>query len=244
MIRVGCAGWRLPKEVQPEFPGEGTHLQRYARQFNACEINTSFYRSHRPSLYAKWAREGGPGCLFAVKVPRTLTHSARLRRTEGLDAFLEEIHGLGDGLGPLLLQLPPSLRLEPENVEAFLGTLRAAFDGPVVCEPRHESWFTDEGEALLQRFRVARVAAHPPVAEEADVPGGAGELAYYRLHGSPRRFESEYEAPFLRSLAARLEQITCPTWCIFNNTATPAGLRNALALRDLLHGAGAPPSSE
>lgn len=244
MMRVGCAGWRLPKEMQPEFPGEGTHLQRYARRCNACEINSSFYRPHRPSLYAKWAREAGPGRLFAVKVPRTLTHSARLRRTEGLDQFLEEVQGLGDALGPLLLQLPPSLRLEPDNVEAFLGTLRAAFDGPVVCEPRHESWFTDDGEALLQRFRVARVAAHPPVTEGADVPGGAGELAYYRLHGSPKRFESEYDHAFLRDLAARLQQTGRPTWCIFNNTATPAGLRNVLALNDLLREAGAFPPPE
>lgn len=88
MIYVGCAGWRLPKEMQPAFPGEGTHLERYGARLPACEINSSFYRSQRRQLYAKWAREA-PSVRFAVKVPRWITHNARLRHAEGLDEFLE-----------------------------------------------------------------------------------------------------------------------------------------------------------
>lgn len=240
MVFVGLAGWRLPRELREWFPAGGTHLQRYAGVFGATEINASFYRSQRRSLYAKWSREAGAHFRFAVKMPQALTHGARLRHTEGLDAFLDEVDGLGDQLGPLLLQLPPSLALEPEHVDAFLSALRERFAGPVACEPRHSSWFTAAGHELLARHAVARVVADPPVTADGAVPGGDTRLRYYRYHGSPERFRSSYSDGFLRDQAASLADAGSETWCIFNNTATTAGLNNALTLQRYLaeHGAG------
>lgn len=233
---LGCAGWQLSKTIQERFPGQGTHLQRYARQLPACEINSSFYRHHRRALYAKWASEVPGGFRFAVKLPRALTHRQRLRSQKGLDAFLEEVGGLEEKLGPFLVQLPPSLAFEPEAVERFLAALRERFQGGVVCEPRHSSWFTDAAEALLSHFRVSRVAADPPPVEGADEPGGWRQQVYLRLHGRPRRFYSSYEEAFLQELAERLRRYeeTAETWCIFNNTASQAGLENALTLSSLL----------
>lgn len=225
--RIGTAGWRLPKSLQPDFPGEGTHLARYARRLNASEINASFYKHHRLELYAKWAGEAGEGFRFAVKVPRWVTHHARLRGFEGIPEFLDEIAGLGDSLGPILLQLPPSLRFEPKNVDKFLTRLRKAHDGLIACEPRHESWFAPEPEQLLKDHRIARVAAHPPITEGADQPGGWQGLHYYRLHGSPKRFYSAYDERFLKDLAKRVDPAT-DAWVIFNNTAESGGLENAV----------------
>lgn len=232
-IRIGTAGWRLPKLLQSDFPGEGTHLARYARWLNASEINASFYKRHRPALYAKWAQEAGESFRFAVKVPRWVTHHARLRSFDGMLEFFEEVAGLGDRLGPLLLQLPPSLRFEPDHVASFLIRLREAHDGPIACEPRHESWFKEEPEQLLGHYRVARVAAHPPITEGADEPGGWQGLHYYRLHGSPKRFYSAYGEPFLKDFANRLDPTT-DTWVIFNNTAESGGLENALQVHRIL----------
>ncbi|MFW5970395.1 MAG: DUF72 domain-containing protein, partial [Halofilum sp. (in: g-proteobacteria)] len=233
MIYIGCASWRLTKSLQERFPGEGTHLARYARQLPAVEVNSSFYRPHRRTQYAKWASEVPGGFRFAVKMPRWLTHHQRLRSQDGLDDFLEEVHGLGDRLGPLLVQLPPSLDFEEEHVEGFLKALRECFDGGIVCEPRHAGWFDGRADDLLKRFSVSRVAADPPPVETAAEPGGWTGRVYLRLHGRQQRFHSAYTNEFLDTLARGLNAWAgqSETWCIFNNTATEAGLENALSLR-------------
>ena len=78
-MRVGCAGWSLPRAVWPEFPAVGTHLQRYAQRLNAAEINSSFYRPHQPGAYARWAASVPDNFRFSVKLPKTITHQQRLR---------------------------------------------------------------------------------------------------------------------------------------------------------------------
>jgi uncharacterized protein YecE (DUF72 family) len=234
MIRFGCASWQLPKAVRGRFPDGHTLLARYAQRLPAVEVNSSFYRHHRQSQYAKWASEVPEGFRFAVKLPRWLTHDQRLRSLEGLDEFLEEIAGLGDRLGPLLVQLPPSLDFEPEAVEGFFDALRRRFDGGIACEPRHPGWFDAEPEDLLQRYRIARVAPDPAPVAAAQSPGGWSGLTYHRLHGSPRRFYSAYGAEFVNGLAERLHPTAqaAETWCIFNNTASEAGFEDALLLAE------------
>ncbi len=234
-IRIGTAGWRLPKEVQDRFPGPGTHLQRYAARVTAVEINSSFYRPHHRSTYEKWAREAGDGFRFAVKMPRWLTHRQRLRGTQGLETFLSEVAGLGSHQGPILIQLPPSLALEAETVERFLDAVRQRYQGALVCEPRHPSWFHETGERILRRYQVARAAVDPPITATADEPGGWPDPVYYRLHGSPERFRSPYSDGFLASLAGHLAAAeTSCRWCIFNNTGSGAGIDNALTLQALV----------
>lgn len=235
MIFPGCATWRLPKSLQPQFTGEGTHLARYAARLPAVELNSRFYRHHRRSQYAKWAAQVPAHFRFCVKMPRRLTHDQRLAATEGLDDFQAETAGLGDRLAALLVQLPPSLEFESGTVRRFLEALREQYAGAIVCEPRHSSWFDEHAEALLREFGVSRAAVDPPPADGADIPGGDPGCVYVRLHGSPRRFYSAYSGAFLAALANRLRAHAqqARTWCIFNNTATDGGLRNALTLQQL-----------
>ena len=121
---VGCAGWSLPKEEQPAFPPEGTHLQRYAACFPAVEINSSFYRPHRPATYARWAASVPGGFRFAVKVPKVITHERRLANADApLDAFLAEATALGAALGCLLetlLELHDHAEQGMRAIEHFL----------------------------------------------------------------------------------------------------------------------------
>ncbi len=231
-VYVGCAGWRIPREHAARFPAQGTHLERYAARFPAVEINSSFYRLHRPSTYRRWADSTPPGFRFAVKLFRQLTHGQRLRDVTGLDAFLEGVEALGERRGPLLVQLPPSLAFDPAVVSDFFQALRARFEGGVACEPRHPSWFTAEAEELLAGHRVARVAADPSPAPGGDRPGGWMGLSYWRLHGSPRRYYDPYDHARLVSLAQELRRAAerGPAWCIFNNTAAGAALPNAWTL--------------
>jgi uncharacterized protein YecE (DUF72 family) len=229
---VGCAGWSLPRASQPRFPAEGTHLERYAARFPAVEINSSFYRPHRPATYARWAAGVPDGFRFSVKVPRAVTHERRLVGAEALlDGFLAEAGALGPALGCLLVQLPPSLAFDPAAAGAFLAALRARHEGPVALEPRHASWFADAADALLVEHRVGRVAADPARVPAAAVPGGWGGTVYHRLHGSPRIYYSAYEPPTIDALAAALRApAAAAPWCIFDNTALGAATENALEL--------------
>ena len=228
IARVGTAGWTIPRACADDVPGDGTHLQRYARVLHAAEINSSFHRPHRESTYRKWAEQTPPGFLFSVKLPRTITHTLKLRRAKApLEQFLAETSGLGDRRGPLLVQLPPSFAFDARVVARFLDLLRDRHAGPVVCEPRHATWFAGNADALLARYEVARVAADPACAPGAESPGGWPGLIYYRLHGSPRTYWSRYSGEFIEGLAARLP---ADGWCMFDNTAGGAALENALEL--------------
>jgi uncharacterized protein YecE (DUF72 family) len=185
---IGTAGWVIPTQSAGRCPGAGTHLQRYARVFRCAEINTTFYRRHEEATHSRWARSTGPSFRFAVKVPRIITHELRLQgAAAALDQFLAETSALKSKRGPLLVQLPPSLECDTRIAARFFELLRRRSAGPVVCEPRHASWFSPEAEALLQRFEVGRVAADPTTIAGADRPGGWPGIVYYRLHGYTRK---------------------------------------------------------
>jgi uncharacterized protein YecE (DUF72 family) len=234
VIRTGTAGWSIPRAAAAAFPGDGTHLQRYARVLSGAEINSSFHRPHARSVYEKWAAMTPADFRFAVKLPRTITHDAQLKRTRPLlEKLFGEIAGLGDRLGPLLIQLPPSLAFNLRTARTFLDLLRDRHGGTAVCEPRHETWFSEAAERVLVDYRIARVAADPSRIELAKVPGGWPGIVYYRLHGSPRKYWSRYPperiAAWERSL--RMAPAGADAWCVFDNTASGAAIENALELQ-------------
>jgi uncharacterized protein YecE (DUF72 family) len=236
MTRIGTAGWQLPKANATDFPGPGSHLERYARRFNAVEINSSFHKPHRRGTYERWAASVPADFAFAVKAPREITHDLRLARTGAvLDVFLAQATGLGRKLGVLLFQLPPSLAFDARAAGTFLKVLRKRHAGRVVCEPRHRTWFTPRAEQLLIRYRIARAAADPAVVPAAAEPGGWPGLHYLRLHGAPRIYWSAYEPEQIALYADRLQKSkAAERWCIFDNTVLGAATENALALRDTI----------
>ncbi len=159
-FRIGCAGWSLSKPVRGQF-GEGASvLARYATRFDAVEINSSFYRPHQPETYARWADTVPAKFRFSVKLPRTITHDARIAGVgELLSGFMEEVAALGNKIGPLLVQLPPSLPWEKARAGTFFRMFRRRHSGLIACEPRHASWFTSDATAMLAHHGIARVAA-------------------------------------------------------------------------------------
>lgn len=232
-LRVGTAGWSIPRETAGLFPAVGPVLSRYAAILPGVEINTSFYRPHRRATYERWAKETPPGFAFAVKAPKSVTHEARLRDAKDLvRCFLDEIAGLGGKLGPVLIQTPPSLPFDDDALR-FLELWRSYFDGETAWEPRHRTWFTSEADSALEGYMVARVAADPALGPEAARPGGWSGLAYLRLHGSPQVYASAY-------VEERITELTAPlrdhpnAWCIFDNTQFGAATRDALTLSDSL----------
>jgi uncharacterized protein YecE (DUF72 family) len=234
-INVGTAGWTIPRDVADRFPSEGTSLERYASRFPVAEINSSFHRTHRLSTWERWGDSVPDDFRFSVKLPKTITHQAKLAGCEGLIAeFLQQATVLGEKLAILLVQLPPKLELQAETASTFFRDLQSRSKAMIACEPRNASWFTDEAGALLANLKVARVAADPAICEAAARPGGWRELSYWRLHGSPRIYRSSY-ADRIMSLADALNADSAPTrWCIFDNTASSAAAADAMALKQAL----------
>ncbi|WP_377154509.1 DUF72 domain-containing protein [Roseateles sp. UC29_93] len=246
-VRIGTAGWSIPKAVASSFPGDGSQLTRYARVLECAEINTTFSRTHRPTTFERWANETPADFRFSAKVPEAMTHGARLKvpRAE-VRAFTASLAGLGDRLAALLVQLPPSLDLDTRTARAFFRSIHAGFEGAVLCEPRHPSWFTAAAERLLIEERVGRVAADPAKPDGAATPGGwlgekgdgRGATVYYRWHGSPRMYWSRYEDDWLAAQASEISRWPTGTqvWCVFDNTASGAAADDALRLQALLSG--------
>jgi uncharacterized protein YecE (DUF72 family) len=232
-IRVGTAGWSIPRAAASRFDSVGTHLQRYSRRLRCSEINSSFHRPHTAATYSRWRDSTPPDFRFAVKMPRTITHELKLQNArDPFVAFLAQTDGLSQKRGPLLVQLPPSLAFDATIVTSFLDLVRSVYSGPVVCEPRHPTWFSSLVTSLLDRYRISRVAADPPPVPEAVVPAGWPRVAYFRLHGSPRKYWSRYEKNDMAALATTARSIPRAeeVWCVFDNTASGAAIENAWEL--------------
>jgi uncharacterized protein YecE (DUF72 family) len=233
VLRIGTAGWAIPRPLAELLSGEGTHLQRYSRQFNCCEINSSFHRAHAAAQYAKWAAATPPRFRFAVKLPRLITHELGLHTPRlPFERFLTETDGLGARRGPLLVQLPPSHAFDERLTRRFFDHVRRHYAGPLVCEPRHPTWFCEKASRVLESHRVARVAADPACAPGAEAPGGWLGLQYFRLHGSPRVYWSRYPPDFIATLGhvAAAATASAEVWCVFDNTAAGAAMENAIQL--------------
>jgi uncharacterized protein YecE (DUF72 family) len=235
-VRVGLAGWsEAVSRYRDRFLAEGgTGLARYAGTFDFVEINSSFYRIPRAETCAKWASEVPPDFRFSVKMNRLITHYSRLRDPGLLGSFFSSVDGLGDKLAVVLVQLPPTLGYEAAVAGKFFHRLRDRCPVCIVCEPRHRSWTDDAARALLSSLRVGLVRTIIPETHDA-ADDNAGLPIYYRLHGAPRRYYSPYSAGQLSSLAAFLAQKEDVTrYVVFDNTASKAGVDNALELRRLL----------
>jgi uncharacterized protein YecE (DUF72 family) len=237
-VRCGCAGWSIPAADRAAFGDGASVLQRYATRFDAVEINSSFHRPHRASTYARWADSVPEDFRFSVKLPRSISHDARLQGTGALlDAFLAQAGALGTRLGCLLLQLPPSAVFDAPVAARFFAMLRRRWDGGVVCEPRHASWFLPQAQALLARHRIARCAADPAPVPDAATPGATAGPQYWRWHGAARIYYSSYDDSALQTLADAVSNAAHPQtecWVIFDNTAAGLAVPNALQLQRLL----------
>jgi len=235
-IRIGCAGWSIPRQHAGVFPGEGSTLERYARVFACVEINSSFYRPHRPTTWRRWAASVPADFRFAAKMPKAISHQCRLQACDGLvAAFLDQVAELGDRLGWLLLQLPPSLVFDATVAVPFFERLRERHDGPLACEPRHPSWFRADVDRALRELGISRVAADPARVPRAAVPGGDRSRVYVRLHGSPRMYYDAYAPDVLERWARRLQRAP-QAWCIFDNTTLGHATGDALVLQQMVEG--------
>lgn len=241
MVRVGVAGWSIPAACRDAF-GTGTSvLARYATRFDMVEINSSFYRPHQRKTYERWAQSVPRDFRFAVKLPQLISHELGLRRArEPVGRFVDECTGLGRKLGVVLVQLPASLPFERRVAMRFFTLLRTALPAhaEIVCEPRHRSWWTDSAGDVLAAHAVGRVGADPSPAGAPAEPTATGRCRYWRLHGSPRMYYSDYDPASLKAFCHRIATATQPSWVVFDNTAAGHAVPNALDFQRLIKAPG------
>lgn len=224
----------MSRSSVPGETGDGTQLEKYASLFRAVEINSSFHRPHRTATYERWAESVPPSFRFSVKFPKAITHEKRLVDCSDMSSkFLDEVAGLGEKLGALLVQLPPTLELDIDSARAFFEWIRSRYEGDLFVEPRHRTWFTPAATRLMYDVHIGRVAADPALVPAAAEPGGVSGHVYFRLHGSPQVYYSSYTTSYLDGLAFRLRmhaRAGDTVWCIFDNTIQGHAASNALAV--------------
>ena len=234
VVYIGLSGWRYAPWrgvfYPPDLP-QRAELAYASRKHPTIEINGSFYSLQRPEFYARWYAETPSGFVFSVKGPRYVTHMLRLNEVDAAVAnfFASGVANLADKLGPILWQLPPTLRFEPERVERFLDQLPRDTDEasrlarrrnekvrgrarlvygvnrPMrhAMEVRHPSFVDPAFIRLLRKYRVALVVADTagkwPLAEDV-----TSDFVYVRLHGDKEIYVSGYTPTALAFWAERI----------------------------------------
>ncbi|WP_299436584.1 DUF72 domain-containing protein [uncultured Rhodospira sp.] len=203
-VLIGTSGWHYDHWVGPFYP-DGTRpadrLAHYAGRFPAAEVNTTFYSLPSADTLATWRALTPDGFVFACKASRYITHMKKLKDPqESLAPFLETVRALGDRVGPLLFQLPPKWRANPDRLDALLAAVPTAYRCAV--EPRDESWFSDEIDAVLSRHNAA-FAVYDIDGRTSPVKTTA-DFAYVRLHGPGKAYEGSYDDAALGAWADRI----------------------------------------
>ena len=208
-VRIGTSGWQYRDwrgTFYPPSVAQARWLETYADGFATVESNNAFYRLPERHVFEAWAERTPDDFMMAVKMSRFLTHLRRLRDpAEPVQRFLDRARGLGRKFGPVLIQLPPQLRADPDRLAATLE--RFPRDVRVAVEFRHDSWFTDETRTLLERHGAAlcladRLGVLTPMWRTAD-------WTYLRFHegrATPRRSARQSAAPW-RSRSVRVSSV-------------------------------------
>ncbi len=237
IIRVGTSGWHYDHWYGSFYPAEvkkNRMLDYYCRRFRTVEINNSFYRLPEKRTFAAWRETAGDGFLFAVKAWRALTHYKKLKdAADPLAEFLDHARGLGDALGPVLFQLPPRWKADPERLASFAALIprdvRAAF------EFRDESWFDERVYRVLGERNLALCLSDFEGLRAPRLP--TADFVYVRLHGPGARYRGRYSARALEEWADDMLAWSGggrDCYCYFDNDEAGYAAADALALDALI----------
>ena len=236
-LYVGTSGWQYRDwrgDLYPTGLPQRSWLDHYAERFPTVEVNNAFYRLPERTVFERWRDQTPPGFLMAVKVSRYLTHIKRLRDpTEPVARLVDRAVGLGDRLGPYLLQLPPTLRADPGLLDDCLA--RFPGDARVAVEPRHESWWTSEVRDVLSR-RGAALCWADRGSRILTPLWPTARWGYLRLHEGGASPWPSYGRTALASWLDRFESAwpgDADVFVYFNNDQGGAAVRDARALTRL-----------
>jgi uncharacterized protein YecE (DUF72 family) len=244
-VWIGTSGWQYRdwrgRFYPPKLPVSGW-LEAYAGAFATVESNAAFYRLPERRTFADWAARTPPDFVMAVKVSRYLTHIRRLREpAEAVARFVDRVAGLGDKVGPVLLQLPPQMRCDADRLDAALAEFPAELR--VAVEFRHATWFVDEIRALLTERGAALCLAdrRGPLTPS----WRTASWTYLRFHEGRAAPSPCYGRTALRTWAQRLADGWGPAadcFVYFNNDPRGCAPRDAARFARVVAAAGLDPT--
>lgn len=238
---IGTSGfsyWHWKGRFYPEELKQNQWLTYYSNTFNTVELNVTFYRTVRPSTFAKWSAMVPEDFVFVVKGPRVITHINRLKTDqEALRKFRSSNVGLGEKVRCILWQLPPSFKKDSHVLENFLKSIH---EDEVLSklshafEFRHSSWFDENVYSLLSESDAALVVSHSQRCP-CEVRRTTSFM-YFRFHGGERLYSSNYSNDELEEWAKiiRPEISKGDVYVFFNNDINAYAVYNALTLRSFI----------
>ena len=246
-IHIGTSGWHYRHWVGPFYPPgtpSGAYLDYYARHFTATEINGSFYRMPSERTLATW-RDSVPGTFrFAVKASRFMSHAKKLAGPiELYAAFFGGIATLGPKLGPILIQLPPTWRVNGDRLRAFLRDAPRCYRYAV--EFRNATWLIPAVYDVLAKHGAA-LCLYDIGGFQSPVET-VTNFVYIRLHGPGAKYEGQYGTAALGAWAERIDRWTrsgYDVWCFFDNDQNGYAAADALRLQRLIATGAAEPRDE
>jgi len=245
VLWIGTSGWQYGDwrvSFYPRSVSQREWLAFYAERFATVELNNSFYRLPEKANFEHWREQTPDDFVVAVKMSRFLTHVRRLRNPEGpVDLFLERAIGLGTKLGPILIQLPPRMRADPERLSATLDR----FPRPVrvAVEFRDDSWFVDRVRTVLEQHGAALCLADSP--HRTTPAWRTADWGFVRFHegraSPPPCYGEDALASWIESIA-RVWPAEAEVFCYFNNDFRACAVRDAISFAGLARQAGLTPS--
>ena len=234
---IGTSGWSYPHWRGVFYPknlrGEAW-LGHYASLFGTVEVNNTFYQLPEASTFRHWYREVPRSFVFAVKGSRFLTHMKKLQAPRGaLKRFLRRVTILKEKLGPVLFQLPPRFKVNPERLADFTVLLPAEYR--YAFEFRDPTWFTPEVYAILRKRNLGFC-----VFGLKDLPCPEVVTAHYvylRFHGPGAKYAGRYSEAELKTWSRRIRGWLgegLDVYAYFNNDEHGYAVANAAHLRDLV----------
>ncbi|MFE3451819.1 DUF72 domain-containing protein [Nonomuraea sp. NPDC059194] len=233
---VGTSGWQYRDwrgVLYPDKVPQRLWLETYTETFRTVESNNAFYRLPSTETFAGWAERTPEGFVMAVKASRYLTHIKRLTDPEEpVERLMAAVEGLKAKLGPILLQLPPTLKADPGKLDRCLACFPRATR--VAVEFRHPSWWSDEVRSVLEARRAALCWADRE-SRVLNPPWRTAEWGYVRLHEGRATPRPAYGEAALRSWARRVHETGWrQAYVYFNNDPGGAAVRNAVRFAALI----------
>jgi uncharacterized protein YecE (DUF72 family) len=237
-IFIGTSGWSYKSWRGPFFPDEVMikhHLQFYATQFDSAELNGVFYRTPTLAAVRGWRDNTSDDFVFAWKASKFITHWKRLsgKSRNSLALIQERLKILGHKAGPVLFQLPPQFKANPERLDSFLKLVPKRWR--VSFEFRDDSWYCAEVLKLLGKHGVALC-----ISDHADAPAPwevTAPFVYVRGHGPTGRYKGHYSERTLREWSERIlrwKRGRKDVYVYFDNDQTSAAPADALKLMRML----------
>jgi len=237
--RIGCSGFHYKEWKNIFYPPllkQKDWFTYYTKHFNTLELNVTFYQFPRLASLQKWVMASPDDFIFSLKVPRLITHYKKFKGAEQLitDFYNIARNGLGNKLGAVLFQLPPQFPYSEERLQTLTASVDNTFTN--VIEFRHSSWWQQHVYDELAKHGIGFCGcSHPALPDDMVINS---TTVYYRFHGVPELFRSQYENNYIREKADGIlaAKKISQAYIYFNNTAGPAALHNARWLQEYISG--------